>query len=368
MTECDVVIVGAGPAGSATALALLGAGVDRIVLIDNPKPRPFSIGESAAPDVATKLRLLGCPDNLAERGHTPYQANLSRWGGERRYDDFLHRATGHGWHLDRARFDRYLCEQAVERGAQLMRPAKLESLDVEAGHWQLMVQQQQQTHRIRCRYLVDASGRHSTLARQLGAERKRLDTLTALAWTVPDGASLNGISMVESCAEGWWYATCLPNGQGLMSLMSDADLIRQHTLRDSETLTTLWRHSVELKRWLSPNDTASIDPVAFAAHSGFLTQPVGPGWIAVGDAMAAFDPLASAGIANALGDALAARPVILGWLEQQSLEPAEAYADRANSGIERFLREWLLQYSRETQWLDQPFWQRRRKPYGRTLR
>ncbi|GGX38883.1 hypothetical protein GCM10007392_01410 [Saccharospirillum salsuginis] len=361
-------IVGAGPAGSATALALLGAGVDRIVLIDNPKPRPFSIGESAAPDVATKLRLLGCSDNLADLGHTPYQANLSRWGGERRYDDFLHRATGHGWHLDRARFDRDLRDQAADRGATTMRPAKLEHLTFEADQWQLMVQQEQRTHRVRCRYLVDASGRHSALARQLGAERKRIDTLTALAWTVPDGTALSGLSMVESCAEGWWYATCLPNGQGVVSLMSDADLIRQHNLRDSETLRHLWRHSVELKRWLPPSDAASIDPVAFAAHSGFLTQPVGPGWIAVGDAMAAFDPLASAGIANALGDTLAARPAILGWLEQHSLAPAEAYADRANSGIERFLREWLLQYSRETQWLDQPFWQRRRKTHEKAFR
>lgn len=361
MTECDVVIVGAGPAGSATALALLGAGVERIAIIDSPKPRPFSIGESAAPDVAAKLRLLGCPDNLAERGHTPYQANLSLWGGERRFDDFLHRATGHGWHLDRARFDRDLREQAVQRGARMLRPARVEHLDFESGHWQLMAQQDQRTHRIRTRYLVDASGRHSALARQLGAERNRIDTLTALAWTVPDGTPLTGITLVESCTEGWWYATGLPGGQGLISLMTDADLIRRNNLREPDTVWRLWQGSSELRHRFPPSDPGSIEPVAFAAHSGFLTQPAGPGWIAVGDAMAAFDPLASAGIANALGDALAAVPVILGWLERQSLDPAEAYADRANAGIDRFLRERRLQYGRETQWADRPFWQRRGK-------
>jgi len=359
MTECDVVIVGAGPAGSATALALLGAGIDRIVLIDNPKPRPICIGESAAPDVATKLRLLGCPDNLAEQGHTPYQANLSLWGGERRYDDFLHRASGHGWHLDRARFDQDLRDQAVHRGVTLMRPAKLENLVFESNQWELMVQEAQRTHILQCRYLVDASGRHCTLARQLGAERTRTDTLTALACTVPDGTPLRGLSMVESCAEGWWYATCLPDGQGLVSLMSDAGQIRQNALRDSDIFKQRWQHTAELNHWLPAAETNSIQPLAFAAHSGFLTQPVGPGWISVGDAMAAFDPLASAGIANALGDALAAKTVIIDWLEHKSWQAAEAYADRANSGIERYLKEWRLQYGRETQWLDQPFWQRR---------
>ena len=359
MVECDVVIVGAGPAGCATALALLGAGVERIVLIDKPKPGSIRIGESAAPDVASTLRLLDCPAGLADRGHKPYQANLSRWAGQRRYDDFLQRASGHGWHLDRARFDQDLRDQAAQRGARLISPAKLDSLRFQSGHWQWMVEHQQQSHEIHGRYLVDASGRQSVLARRLGVERKRFDKLTALAWTVPNGAPLRGISMVESCAEGWWYATCLPSGEGLIALMSDADLIRTHQRRNPDTLAQLWQHSDELKNWLPPTDTDSINPVAFAAHSSYLTQAVGPGWIAVGDALATFDPLASAGIANALGDALAAKAVILGWLHQHSLEPAETYADRANSSLKRYLREWRLQYGRETQWLDQPFWQRR---------
>lgn len=356
MHEYDVAIVGAGPAGAATAMALLGAGVDRVVLIDAPKQRPFSIGESAAPDVATKLRVLGYPVDLAERGHTPYQANLSRWGGERRYDDFLHRATGHGWHLDRTRFDQDLREQTVRHGARLMRPARLSSLHFECDQWQLTVQQQQRTHRVRCRYLVDASGRHNTLARKLGTTRKRIDKLTALAWKVPDGTPLSGMSMVESCVDGWWYATCLPSGQGLITLMSDANLIRQNNLYHTENLLRRWWQSEELKHWLPPDDAGPIEPRAFAAHSGFLTHPVGPGWISVGDAMASFDPLASAGISNALGDALAAIPVILRWLNEHSLKPAETYARRANSGIDRFLRERRIQYSRESRWLDQPFW------------
>lgn len=358
-TDLDLVILGAGPAGCATALAAIAAGVERVAILDRPARQTFRIGESAAPDVVAKLRQLGISDDLEARGHRPYYTNLSLWAGERRFDDFLHRSTGDGWHLDRERFDEDLRQASCERGAQLLTPAVLESLRWDRGEWQLQVTYQGKPHLLSCRYLVDASGRRAALCRRLGVERKRLDDLVAVACKCPNAGRLEGVTLVESVADGWWYATRLPDGSALLALMSDAAVVRRKGLRNPETFHALWAQTEELQQWLQPPQHA-LSLTCFAAYSGFVTQAAGPGWIAVGDALAAFDPLTSSGISNALGDGLAAAPVITDWLHNNGLQAAERYALRANRGINRFLREWQGQYNLERRWSDHPFWAHRR--------
>ncbi|ASP39846.1 hypothetical protein CHH28_14700 [Bacterioplanes sanyensis] len=353
----DVAVIGAGPAGSATALALVRAGIGRVVLIDQPKRRPFSIGESCAPDVVAKMQQLGFNAEPGQQGHTPYHANVSCWGGVHQTDDFLHRLAGQGWHLDRQRFDRQLLQQAVEHGAELIQPAKVRSIGSCTDGWQLQLNQGDQTSMLNCRYLVDASGRSNAVTKHLHVKRERLDNLMALAWTLPDGSPLRGRTLVESMPHGWWYATCLPDGKALVSLMSDADLMP--SLKEPQCLRNWWRQSSQLSHWLPVTDDTNIQPTAFAAHAGFIKQAAGPGWIAVGDALASFDPLTSSGISNALGDALAARDVILPWLAQGDLTPAESYAERMNRSIKRYMSEWWQQYQRERRWSKQAFWQRR---------
>ncbi|GAA0569045.1 tryptophan 7-halogenase [Halomonas salifodinae] len=360
-TDFDLVILGAGPAGCATALAAIAAGVERVAILDRPTRQAFRVGESAAPDIAAKLRLLGISDDLSARGHRPYYTNLSLWAGERRFDDFLHRSTGGGWHLDRERFDEDLRLASCERGAQLLTPAVLKSLRWDSGEWQLKITYQGKRHLLSCRYLVDASGRGASLGRRLGIERKRLDDLVAVACKLPSAGRLEGMTLVESVADGWWYATRLPDGSALLALMSDVAIIQQKGLRKGETFSALWAQTEELQQWLQPSRLPTRSLTCFAAHSGFITRAAGPGWIAVGDALAAFDPLTSSGISNALGDALAAAPVITDWLHRSGLQAAEQYAFRANRGINRFLREWQGQYGLERRWSDHPFWARRRE-------
>jgi flavin-dependent dehydrogenase len=353
----DVAIIGAGPAGSATALALVQAGIDRVVLIDQPKSRPFSIGESCAPDVVAKMQQLGFDVELGQQGHTPYHANVSCWGGVHHTDDFLHRLAGQGWHLDRQRFDRQLMQKAIEQGAELIQPAKVSAIKAGDSGWQLQLKQGGQASMLNCRYLVDASGRSNAVTKHLKVKRERLDNLMALAWTLPDGSALRGRTLVESMPCGWWYATCLPDGKALISLMSDADLT--HSMKDPQCLRQWWQQSPQLSHWLPVTDQIDIQPTAFAAHAGFIKQAAGPGWIAVGDALAAFDPLTSSGISNAFGDALAAREVILAWLAKGDLAPAQTYAERMNRSIKRYMSEWWQQYQREQRWPEQLFWQRR---------
>src|SRR5207247_2461927 len=79
---------------------------------------------------------------------------------------------------------------------------------------------------IHARVLVDATGRAAAVARRLGARRLCHDRLVC-AYAVLDGERAeDGRSLVESCRDGWWYATPLPGGRALAGFFTDAPTSR----------------------------------------------------------------------------------------------------------------------------------------------
>jgi flavin-dependent dehydrogenase len=360
VTQVDVLICGAGPAGCATALALRQAGVAQVGLVDWPIKRPWAIGESATPDVGPMLARLGLPDALD--GHARYEGNLSLWGGRREIDDFLHRGRGRGWHLDREAFDAMLREAVLERGVHVARPAKIDQLAWQNEGWTLRITDHSEW---RARVLVDATGRRAELASRLGARQRRVDSLVALGAIVANGTArdLVGLSMVEPFEYGWWYAAPQCNDRAVVCLMTDRDLARVANYRDERRFRETLRETRELAHRLQPME-GPIGIASFPAHSACLDRAAGLGWLAVGDSLMSFDPLSSSGISGALADGLAAAETLLQWLDdpKSMAAVARAWARRANATWRRFLDQRRLHYSAETRWPTSPFWVARRQP------
>jgi flavin-dependent dehydrogenase len=369
MATVDVAIVGAGPAGSATALAVLRAGIPRVALIDRtPAGGRLGLGETAAPPVGPLLTRLGQQGILdhPQSPHRKYLGNLSAWGSETlACEDFLFRLSGHGWHLDRLAFDQDLRQTAVARGAQPLLTHSLRTLQRSSQGWDITLQDKTNNalSTLTARVVVDASGRRAVLGQHLGVQRQRLDRLVALAVTASphDAAALSGRSFIESMEHGWWYAACLPNGQAMVTLMSDDDIIRDQGWHDKSQFLKSWAATHHLSTLVPPPDESCTISTVSAA-SQFSPHVIGAGWLAVGDALIGFDPLTSSGIAGALDDALAAADTITAWFgssAQDAVKAAKAYSHRANSTLGRYLSEHRDHYRAEQRWSEHPFWKRR---------
>lgn len=365
----DVVILGGGPAGSATAIALRRHGIRHVLLVDRPARAPFAIGESVSPNICSLLARLGLTEDLGELGHLAYHGNLSLWGGaEAVVDDFLHRGRGHGWHLDRASFDEWLRVSAVSAGAELMRPAELVAVERTGAHWTVQLRCGDASVAVATGIVVDATGRKGALIRRLGVRRRQLDRLVALATLAdprrgPDPRpSLKGLSWIEPVAEGWWYAAGLPSGRVILTLMTDSDLAQTRSLRDPQTYRRALAATSEVGGAVELSGEGFVVE-SFSAATQLAQRAVGPGWLAVGDALFAFDPLTSSGISGAISDALAAADTIVGWIgstgAEEAIEAARQYARHADATLRRYLRERQVWYSRERRWADHPFWLRR---------
>ena len=359
MIEADVIIVGAGPAGSTAALNL--APTRRVVMVERRPNIPPRIGESLVPAARRLLTDMGLWPSFEAEPHARCYGNRSVWGSDEPVEsDFLRDPDGHGWHLDRARFDAWLRVIAVSRGARLLAPAQIAKLERSGENWRLSLATATGPVGVTARFLIDAGGRAAPLARQLGARRRRHDRL-ACGWIHGRSFGGNGLTFIEAVEDGWWYSAPLPNKRRVLAFHTDANLASAGIARDHDAMLRHMTSATHLRELLSSVKFTPDQRSGFtAAHSAHLAPCTGEGWLAAGDAALSFDPLSSQGLFNALYTGLAAAETADRYLSNgvDTLPGYEgAIADIWHAYAER-LAFW---YSTETRWRDRPFWRRRLK-------
>lgn len=359
LLDVDVFVVGAGPAGITAALNL--APSRRVALADLHAEPCLRIGESLLPAARRLLTDMGLWERFLGERHAPWYHNRAVWGSAEAYEtDFVRDPEGHGWHLDRARFESWLRHIAVERGTILLAPARLLAINHCNGAWRICLDTPSGRREAVSRFLVDAGGRGVPVASRLGARRRVEDRLVCryVYGTDRTPESSAGSTFVEAAEEGWWYTAPLAGGRRVMAFHTDADLPAAHALSDPKMLLERAGAQHELGSVLS--DSGFVPGTEFgvtAAHSAILVPFAGSGWCATGDAALSFDPLSSQGLLNALFTGLAAAEAV-----DSSLSGGSDLADycRALHNIYDVYRQHLAHcYGAERRWTKAPFWQRR---------
>lgn len=365
---CDVAVVGAGPAGAVAAAALARAGV-RVVLVDRAPGATVNFGECLPPGVRPLLERAGVWSEFSRAGHLPSLGIRSAWGSPDLVDrDFLFSPYGAGWHVDRARFDRLLVDAAIASGATVLAGHTLRTVERgPARRWRLTLSAGTGTTAIHAALVVDASGRGAAFARRAGARRRRVDRLLGVGvhFALPAGVpAMEGVLLVEAVSDGWWYSAPLPDGKLVAVHMTDAvalapcDLASPGGWRAALDATAHTRRRIERHGGRARGLVTTI-----SADSSRLERAAGEGWLAAGDAAAAFDPLSSQGLMAAIAGGLEAARAACGWLAGDATG-LDAYAE----GIARAYAAYLVNrgtyYALEGRWPDSPFWRRRHAAYS----
>jgi flavin-dependent dehydrogenase len=361
-----VLILGTGPAGCASALALQRAGLSQICLVSRPSRSQSRVGEAASPDVPYLLRAIGLSCDVGSFGHLPYYGNISVWGGPPTVGEFLERGLGNGWHLDRDAFDYWLLSSALEGGATLVRAEKIELVEWRSSFgWRFVLRANDSLKEISARTVIVATGRASVSSLGLGGRVRRIDKLIALAVTGPSDCPSDaiGYSLVEAVEFGWWYSAPLPGARRTFILMTDKSLVQSMSLFNRNRFLGLLDQA-SLLRPLISNAKRHLGSIrAFPAATQYRDCGIGRGWVMVGDALMALDPLASCGIGGALRDGIESAMVVAQQLGMESAtgraELALNYAYRANASLNRFLAERSATYRREVRWPNSEFWRTR---------
>jgi geranylgeranyl reductase family protein len=178
VTETDVIVVGAGPAGSATACHLAQAGVDVVLLEKSAFPREKVCGDGLTPRAVKQLVKLGI-DTSAEAGWLQNKGLRILGGGMRLEVAWPELASYPGYGLVRTRldFDQMLARRAQKLGAALheQTPATSPLIDERSGRVVGVLAKPVGADReiaFRAPLVVAADGNSSRLSLALGLHRR----------------------------------------------------------------------------------------------------------------------------------------------------------------------------------------------------
>lgn len=334
----QVIVVGAGPAGSATAYHLARAGVSTLLVDKSAFPRDKVCGDCLSPRAQQALAELGCLDAVVAEAHQATRIRFRAPGGAEAETAI----SGEGALPDRTlvlprrRFDHLLQQQALAAGARF-RVGHVRALCPGGGV-------ELEGERLSARLVVIATGaalsliKHTPLAPSTPvhsiAARCYLPAmpppgpdlrfffdhlpLPGYAWLFPTGPN--------SANLGYWYS----GAEGVSATAQLSRLLAEHP-----TLSQL-----------SANGQAASAIAGYPIRSDFLRAPTrADGLLAVGEAAGLVNPFTGEGIDYALESAPLAAASILGALRLAPAEgplPAAALAGYSGSLRERFRSLFLL--------------------------
>lgn len=302
-SSTDVLVVGCGPAGSATAVWLARAGREVTVVDAALFPRDKTCGDGLTPRAMSEVDRLGLGGWARER-ITIRGLDLRGFGHERRVPWPAGAHGGTGSAVRRTVFDDRLRRAAVEAGAVVLDGVRVTG--VEKGDDDEVVAVRAGDERIACRTLVIADGVRSPVGKMLGRAWHR-DTVYAVAARsyVPSGKHDHpwiGSDLElrdEAGAIQPGYGWVFPLGDGEVNLGVGA--LATATRPANVAVKELLRHYARSVRgdWELAGDPRAVTS-ALLPMGGAVSGVAGRNWAAVGDAAACVNPLNGEGIDYAL--------------------------------------------------------------------
>jgi len=355
----SVVIIGGGPAGSSCAIALTKKGIQNILVIEAGDYAKFVIGESIPPNSKKLLKSLGVFKEFSKENHLPCYGVCSYWGDDKRgYNDTVLSPYGHGWHLDRRKFNQFLAIQAQRSGVVVKTNANFKkSVQSSNGDFTITYTQNNKEYQVTATFVVDASGSRSVFTKQQGSIPIEGESLICLGrrFKIDDDAKISSLTRIEAVENGWWYGAKLPNKEMLIAFYTDQETVKKTKMHQVDYWMQEMNKTISIKKGIAEAMTLDKTIKGFPARSFCLDSVTGKNWLAIGDAAATYDPITSRGIYKSLRDGDYAADCIVGILNNTKFSLTE-YEEYIAHNYQCYLRERRHYYRSEQRWKGSSFW------------
>ena len=334
----DVLVIGAGPAGTAAASILAEKGRRVLVLEKNRFPR-YHIGESLIPFTYHALDRLGLIPKLKSSCFVKkYSVQFVAPSGRASqpfyfYDRYDRNTVAQTWQVLRSDFDQMLVENARERGAEVREGITVTDFFREDGAYVGVRARDEDgvEHEFRAPFTVDATGREA-LAATRNAWRRGDPKLNKVAvWTYYKGAQRDegldaGATTVAFIPnKGWFWYIPQHNDQISVGVVADGKYLTRDGIKDPETI---FNREVTQNKWIESHLASgkSLGEYWLTAEYTFRSEySAANGLVLIGDAYGFLDPVFSSGLMLALKSGVHAADTI-----HEALNDGDCRAERFN--------------------------------------
>lgn len=336
-TSTDVLVVGAGPAGSSAAAWCARAGLDVLLVDSETFPRDKPCGDGLTPRAISELHSLGLGDWLTDRARN-FGLRAAGFGQELYLPWPGGSLPNYGGASPRLVLDDAIRQVALDSGARALEGMR--ATDVVIDNGQVRAVRFGDTE-IACRRLIVADGARSQLGRKLGrqwhrstaygvAARGYIDSERADDPWISSHLELRGERNELLSGYGWIF----PLGDGQVNIGVGTLATEKHPA--DVNLKSLMNHYANQQRdhWKLEGEVR--EPAsALLPMGGAVSGVAGPNWVLIGDAAGCVNPLNGEGIDYGLETGHLAAQLFAQTVPNASLNYTQRWPDilRQNYGL-----------------------------------
>jgi flavin-dependent dehydrogenase len=349
--DCDVLVVGGGPAGSTIAALLVQRGIDVIVLEKDVHPR-FHIGESLLPFNLPLFDRLGVADQIERIGMPKWGVDFFSPVHQRsvafQFSDAWDKSLPSSFQVRRSELDHILIQNASAKGARVSEGWRVTELDLNNDNRVEVTAKSQagEQRQWRARFLVDASGRDTLVANKLGLKDRNRRHESAAVYghftgAVRQNGRAEGNISIFWFDQGWFWFIPLADGTTSIGAVCSPDYLKAR----GTDVTTFFHQTISRAPALAERLASAtlIGPaIATGNYSYRARGMVGRNYLMLGDAYAFIDPVFSTGVYLAMNSAFQAADTVTTVLRQprEATRALARFSADVQRGMDRF--SWFI--------------------------